>query len=172
MATFYRLAAPILVAAIVLTMPRAVSAASPPQDVTLTISGQILEPAPCTISGTGENGSISVDFGNEVMTTRIDGLQYRQSVQYDISCSGMWSKALMLRIVGTAAGFGSGYLQSSVADLALVITEGATPVPINSMLNFTYPGAPALFVTPVARPGATLKGQPFTATAIMQVFYQ
>ncbi|WMT14729.1 fimbrial protein [Serratia fonticola] len=151
------------------TFSRAVPA---PQSITVNIQGRILEPAPCVIAGTGDKGVISVDFGNNVMINHIDGIQYRMPVSYDIHCSAQYTNSMMLRVVGTVAGFGDGNLQTTVTDLGIALTDGTTAFPVNSFLNFNYPVLPQLYATLVKRPGVTLKGQVFSATAIMQVYYQ
>ncbi len=148
------------------------AATVPPQSITVNIKGRILEPAPCTIVGTGEKGMISVDFGNEVMINHLDGTKYRQPVNYSLSCQGQYANSLMFRIVGMVAGFGDGLLQTTVADLGIAITNDSTSFPVNSFMNFNYLRLPQLYATPIKRPGAAIKGQPFSATAIMQVYYQ
>lgn len=147
-------------------------ASSAPQNITVNIKGRILEPAPCTISGTGENGTISVDFGDEVMTTRLDGIYYKKPINYSINCSSQYMNAMMLRVVGASTGFGDGFLQSTVADLGIALTADSINYPINTFLNFNYPELPMLYAAPIKKSGSVLKGQPFTATAIMQVYYQ
>lgn len=149
-----------------------VIAASAPQSITVNIKGRILEPAPCTISGTGENGLISVDFGDEVMITRLDGVYYKKPINYSINCSSQYMNAMMLRVVGASTGFGNGFLQSTVSDLGIALTVDSKNYPINTFINFNYPELPIIDAAPIKKPGSVLKGQPFTATAIMQVYYQ
>lgn len=142
-----------------------------PEDVTLKITGRLLEPAPCTITGTGEKGAISVDF-NEVKINKIDGNNYRRQINYQLSCIANRENSLMLHIVGAPAAFGSGFLKTDVDDLAISITHDNSPYPINTFLNFSWPIYPVLYATPVMRSGASLKGKPFSASAVMQVYYQ
>lgn len=142
-----------------------------PEDVTLKITGRLVEPAPCTITGTGEKGTISVNFGR-VNIDKIDGNNYRRPINYQIECIANRTNSLMITITGAPAPFGTGLLQTDVDSLAILMTNEGSAFPINTMLNFTWPTLPNLYATPVARSGAVLKGQPFSASAIMQVYYQ
>ena len=135
---------------------------------TLRISGNILLPPPCVING---SDPISVDFTDEVMTTRVDGTNYRQAVPYTLSCTGSISNALKMKIQGMDAGFG-GTLQTTSANLGIIFTTDSKKMPVNSWLNFNLPDPPKLFATLDKRPGTTLKAEPFTAAATMVVDYQ
>lgn len=41
-----------------------------------------------------------MNFGDEVMTTRIDGSNYRRPVNYTLTCNGQSSNALKLQVQG------------------------------------------------------------------------
>lgn len=56
----------------------------------------VLSP-PCVING---GQPIEVNFGDEVMTTRIDGSNYRRPVNYTLTCNGQSSNALKLQVQG------------------------------------------------------------------------
>lgn len=160
------------VMSIIILFSSEVTALSPPQQITVNIKGQILEPAPCTILGTGKKGSISIDFGNDVRTDLIDGVKYSKPIEYSISCISNYNNLLAIRIIGTPAEFGEGLLMTSVDNLAIKMTNATVAFPVNKSLNFTYPSLPKLYAVPVSRPGIELRGQSFSATAIMQVYYQ
>lgn len=134
----------------------------------LSISGNILLPPPCVING---DHVITVDFTNEVMTTRVDGINYRQPVPYTLECSASSTNALKMQIQGIGAGF-AGALQTTKGDLGIALSSDNQGVPVNSWLNFTLPNQPNLFATLVKRPGTTLSGGTFTAAATMVVDYQ
>lgn len=134
----------------------------------LNISGNIILPPPCVINGADP---ISVDFTDEVMTTRVDGTNYRQPVIYKLDCTTSSSNALKMKIQGMAAGFG-GALQTTSANLGIILSTDSKKMPVNSWLNFNLPDPPTLFATLDKRPGTTLKAEPFTATATMVVDYQ
>lgn len=149
-----------------------VIALTPQQQVTLNIRGRILEPAPCLITGSGSNGLISIEFGDNVRTDYIDGVNYAKSIEYSIHCTSNYNNALAIKIIGTPAEFGQGLLVTSVDNLAIKFNNSSTGFPVNTFLNFVYPSIPKLFAVPVVHPGIELRGQPFNATAIMQVYYQ
>lgn len=135
---------------------------------TLNITGTILLPPPCVINGDQE---ISVNFTDEVMTTKVDGINYRQPVNYRLACSGASANALKMQIRGIDSGFVNS-LQTSNADLGIALSSDGQALPVNSWLNFNLPNQPALFATLVKRPGTTLKAGLFMATATMLVDYQ
>lgn len=135
---------------------------------TLNITGTILLPPPCVINGDQE---ISVNFTDEVMTTKVDGINYRQPVIYTLACSGASANALKMQIRGIDSGFVNS-LQTSNTNLGIALSSDGLTLPVNSWLNFNLPNQPALFATLVKRPGTTLKAGLFTATATMLVDYQ
>ncbi len=135
---------------------------------TLNVTGNIILPPPCVING---DQLIAVDFTNEVMTTRVDGINYRQQVPYTLVCTGQTSNALKMQILGMDAGF-QGALQTTKGDLGIALSNGDQPMPINSVLNFTLPDQPNLFATLVKRPGTTLTAGDFAAGATMVINYQ
>lgn len=134
----------------------------------LTIRGTIILPPPCEING---EQIITVDFTDEVLTTRVDGINYRQPVIYTLKCSVGSTSALKMRIEGPSAGF-AGALYTSKDNLGIALTNDNQAMPVGSWLNFTSTNQPKLFATLVKRPGATLKGGPFTALATMVIDYQ
>ncbi|MFV8979237.1 fimbrial protein [Serratia fonticola] len=144
-----------------------------PVDLRLSINGTILIPAPCKITGQGGSDQITVKFGNAVNTTALDGVNYRQLIDYSVTCDAGINNALSLRFQGNTADFGSGILKTDVNDLGIKITHGEdNTFPLGTLLPFSYPNLPKLYAAPVKRPGATLKGQPFSASATLHVFYQ
>lgn len=135
---------------------------------TVTVKVTVVKP-PCTVNG---NKPIEVDFG-DVMTTRIDGSNYRQPVNYTLSCTGGDAlNAMKLQVQGNVASFDATALGSDQAGLAVRLQNGTTTLPVNSWLNFNYPSKPALWAVPVMKIGATLTGGMFTAAATLNVDYQ
>lgn len=134
---------------------------------TVTVQVTVLEP-PCVIN---DDRPIEVDFG-EVMTTRVDGVNYRRPVDYTLLCSKAFSNAIKLQVQGNGASFDRTVLHTNKAGLGIGLRHGDNKLPVNNWLNFTYPNAPALWAVPVRQSGATLKGGEFTASATLQVAYQ
>lgn len=52
-------------------------------DTNLTIRAVIVAPPPCVINS---GGTLNVPFGNDLLTSRIDGVNYRREVPYTVTC--------------------------------------------------------------------------------------
>lgn len=136
---------------------------------TVTVKVTVVRP-PCSINS---GNPITVDFGNEVMTTRVDGNAYRQKVNYTLNCTSPLKNAMKLTISGSAASFNSDLLGTNQNGLGIQLqNSNAVPVPINSTVRFNYPNIPILFAVPVKKTGVTLGGGMFSASATMAVEYQ
>ncbi len=90
--------------------------------VNMTLTIVVNAAPPCTVTG-GE-----VEFGN-VLTTKVDGVNYRQAVGYRLSCNGRVSDYLKLQIQGNAVTInGESVLQTDVDGLGIRLqtaTDGA-----------------------------------------------
>ncbi|MBH3259023.1 fimbrial protein [Serratia marcescens] len=136
---------------------------------TVTVSVTVLAPLPCTLNG---GKPIEVNFGDEVMTTRIDGNNYRQPVEYALSCNGQGKNAMRLQIVGGAAAFDGQLLKTSVSGMGIALLRDGVRMPLNSWQNFPYPNVPRLEAVPVKQGNATLPTGEFTAAATLRADYQ
>lgn len=65
----------------------------------LNFDGTMIEPPPCTING---GSPINVDFGNEVMTTRVDGKNYIKDVNYSLNAQARHPKRCACKLKGPA----------------------------------------------------------------------
>lgn len=135
---------------------------------TVTVKVTVVAPPPCVING---DRPIDVNF-SEVITTRVDGKNYRTPVSYSLSCSGQSKNAMKLQVLGTGAAFDATALQTNKTGLGIQLQQGDSKLALNSWLNFTYPNAPELWAVPVKQSGVTLSGGEFTAGATMKVAYQ
>ncbi|CAI1137703.1 fimbrial protein [Serratia marcescens] len=136
---------------------------------TVNVRVAVVVPPPCVIN---DGNPILVDF-EEVMTTRIDGNNYRKKVNYTLSCTGVTSLLVKLRLVGNGAGFDSTLLGTSVDGLGIELLQGNNiKLPLNGWVNFMYMRPPELWAVPVKRDGAVLKGGVFYAAATMELAYQ
>lgn len=135
---------------------------------TVTIKVTVLTPPPCVINN---DRQIEVEFG-DVMTTRVDGNNYRIPVDYTLSCQGASSNAIKLQVQGTGANFDSNVLRTQKTGLGIALLQGGSRLPINHWLNFTYPNTPRLEAVLVKQDGITLSAGEFTAGAVMKVVYQ
>lgn len=136
----------------------------------VTVRVTIVAAPPCVVNN---NNTIEVNFGNDVLTTRVDGNAYKKMpVTYSINCSGGSSNAVKMRIDGTGAGFDSTVLSTNQTDFGIALLNNGSRYPINSWVNFSAPSPPNLEAVPAKRAGVTLKGGPFSAGATMKVEYQ
>lgn len=135
---------------------------------TVTVKVTVVAPPPCVIN---DDRPIDVEFG-DVMTTRVDGDNYKMQVNYTLSCPGAPSNAMKLQVKGTGAAFDATVLQTNKAELGIELRQGDSKLAVNDWLNFTYPNKPELWAVPVKQRGATLSGGEFSAGATMEVAYQ
>ncbi|AKG69580.1 TPA: fimbrial protein [Serratia fonticola] len=135
---------------------------------TVTVKVTVVAPLPCMIN---DDRPIEVEFG-DVMTTRVDGDNYKMPVNYTLSCTGPASNAMKLQVKGTGAAFDATVLQTKITGLGIELRHGDSKMAVNSWLNFTYPNKPELWAVPVKQAGATLAGGEFSAGATMAVDYQ
>ncbi|MDU9414384.1 fimbrial protein [Pseudomonas sp. zfem005] len=122
----------------------------------------------CVING---NKPIEVDFG-EVVTTKINGSNYRVPVTYGLQCTGTNNKRLALRIAGAPATFDAAALRTSVDGLGIRLYVDDELLDVNSgSHSFDYSTKPALFAVPVRQANTQLRGGEFTAAATLKVEY-
>ncbi|CAI1508201.1 fimbrial protein [Serratia ficaria] len=158
----------LLIGITLLTGPGVMPAAqATPGEAAMNFKGTLVVPS-CVVN---DNKTIDVDFG-DVLTTRVDGTNYRKQLSYTLTCESGVSKALKLQVQGTAAAFNGELLNTSVTGLGIRLRNGGSNLPVNSWLNFTYPNKPTLWVVPVQKSGVTLAGGQFSATATLKVAYQ
>lgn len=125
---------------------------------------------PCIING---GNAIDVDFGDGLLTTKVDGLNYMTPIVYTLDCSGVTVPALKMQISGTAAGFDNNVLQvTEQANMGIKLLNNSTELPLNSWLNFTKDSPPVLQAVPVKASGSALIAGAFSSAATMTVDYQ
>ncbi|MDY7605653.1 fimbrial protein [Serratia marcescens] len=135
---------------------------------TVTVKITLTAP-PCDVN---DNKLIEVNFGNDVMTTRVDGEYKKMPINYTLKCQGGASNAVRMRIDGQGAAFDGGVLKTNKTDFGIELLNSGKRLPINGWLNFTYPNQPTLEAVPVKRSGARLSGGAFSASATMKVEYR
>jgi len=140
-------------------------------DADMVFRGTLIEPPPCTIN---DGNRVDVDFGERVGINKVDGVNYRQVMNYQITCdnagSGNW--ALTLSLTGAAAGFDEQALQTNKADLGVRIYQNDTPFTPGSTLDINISNLPQLEAVPVKREGATLTEGAFESWATLRADYQ
>ncbi|WP_258090194.1 fimbrial protein [Serratia liquefaciens] len=136
----------------------------------MKLHGTLVEPPACTIN----NGAdVDVDFGNRVGVKKVDGVNYLQPMNYQITCdpnANAW--AMTLEIVGVRADYDSAAVVTGVTDLAIQIKQNGVPFELNKPIPIVLTNPPRLEAVPVKRPGAMLTEGPFEATATLKAVYQ
>jgi type 1 fimbria pilin len=138
-------------------------------ETSLTIRAVIIAPPPCVING---GSTLDVPFGNDLQTSRVDGVNYRRDVPYTVTCDAPFSNALTLELKGAVASFDNRVLSTRKADLGVKLFVNGADWPLNTAVNFTYPNFPVVQAVPVKRAGSQLTGGAFDASATLVIDYQ
>lgn len=131
----------------------------------INFRGTLRETPSCTINN---NQAIEVTFGN-VMTNRVNGSNYEQTLYYTMSCKNYTSNSMKIQISGSGTG---SVLLTNVTGLGIRLKKAGTEMWLNTGYDFTYPTLPVLTAVPVNLFGSALPGGNFSATATMRVEYQ
>ena len=137
--------------------------------VGVDIRVEILAPPPCIING---GNTPNVPFGNDLMTTRIDGVNYRRDVPYTVECEGLPSNAMTISLRGAGAAFDGTSLSTNNRDLGIRFLMDGVAWPLNNALEFTYPTLPRMEAVLVKKADSTLEGGGFSAAATIVVALQ
>ena len=135
---------------------------------TATVKVKVLAP-PCIVNG---NRDIPIDFGNDIIVSRIDSRIYERPIPYVLDCSAGTSKALKMQILGGGASFDTTVLGTSKANLAIELKSNGTKMAVNSWHNFTDPARPSLSAVLIKNRSGIVTGGAFTAKSTLLVDYQ
>lgn len=133
-----------------------------------SFKGTLIEGPTCVLN---DNQPIEVDFG-DVVITKVNGVDYRETVPYTVVCEEGAEKAMKLRVQGTGAPFDDKVLGTDKDGLGIEMTINGSQLPLNGWINFTYPAMPALMAAPVKDPDISLKAGKFIAIASMMIDFQ
>lgn len=135
----------------------------------VSIRGVIVAPPTCIING---GSTLNVPFGNDLMTTRVDGVNYRRAVPYTVTCTGLPSNGMTIKLQGSGAGFNSAVLGTNNVNLGIKLFINGVAWSLNNAVNFTYPSLPTMEAVPVKNPVGTLSAGAFSASATLVVALQ
>ncbi|HAT4913350.1 TPA: fimbrial protein [Serratia marcescens] len=140
-------------------------------DVDMTFHGTLIEPPPCTIN---DGNKVDVDFGERVGINKVDGVNYRQAMNYQITCDNAGGNrwALSLNLGGSVSAFDGNALQTSKTDLGIRVYQNDTPFTPGSSLDIDLNNPPRLEAVPVKKEGSTLTEGAFEAWATLRAEYQ
>lgn len=139
-------------------------------EIGMIFRGTLIEPSACTIN---DGNRVEVNFGDRLGVNKVDGVNYRQAINYQIVCENSSnSSALTLSLSGSAASFDSNALQSSKENLAIRVYQNDVPFVPGSTLKIDLASPPRLEAVPVKNPGSTLTEGAFEAWATLRADYQ
>jgi type 1 fimbria pilin len=137
----------------------------------MTFRGTLIEPPPCIIN---DGNHVDVDFGERVGINKVDGVNYRQLVNYQVTCEsgGIGGATLKLSLSGTVTGFDGQALQTNKENLGIRVYQNDLAFTPGSSLAIDLANPPRLEAVPVKNVGSTLSEGPFEAWATLQADYQ
>jgi type 1 fimbria pilin len=138
-------------------------------DATVTFHGTLVNAPNCTING---NNVVDVDFGDQVITRQVDGVNYKQPIDYELLCTSIASNGMRVSIGGTGAPFDATLINTNKTGLGIQLYNGASKIDNGTQLNFTYPTTPKLYAAPATNDALALTAGPFTGTASLVLSYQ
>ncbi|CAI1128282.1 putative minor fimbrial subunit StfF [Serratia marcescens] len=132
----------------------------------IVISGSINVKPQCVVN---DNQTIRVAFGNDLITTKVNGVNYLRTIDYTLECKNAGQSMMKMKLAGVAAAFNSTAIQTDKANLAIALRANGNPLPIGSWMAFNYPNKPVLQAVPVS--GGVLATGAFSAAATLMVEY-
>ncbi|AFI89669.1 pilus assembly protein [Pectobacterium parmentieri] len=137
----------------------------------MTFRGTLITPPPCIIN---DGNQISVNFGERIGAGRVNGVNYRMPVNYQITCEkgNDQSVVLTLRMSGSATDFDPNALQTNKDGLGIRIYQNDEPFAPNSTLKVSLTSLPKLEAVPVKKVGGTLEKGSFETWATLRADYQ
>jgi len=137
-------------------------------DINIGVSGNVVTP-PCIINS---GQTIVVDFGDSIVTSKIDGVKYIKTLSYSLVCDGRPSDSMKMKVLGEPTSFDGKLLKTSSHNLGIRMIMDERPFPLNEWVNFYYTKQPILQAVPVKNNGGEIAGGIFTAGATLLVAYQ
>lgn len=137
----------------------------------VNIRGTMLTTPDCTVNG---NDNIDVDFGDDVVISRIDGSSYKKTqLIYSLVCTSLAKQGLKITINGTPASFDNALIATDKEGLGIqILLDGVVPIEPGSSISFVYGAAIALWAAPAMQAGANLTASKFSGAATLVFDYQ
>ncbi|CNE49324.1 fimbrial protein [Yersinia kristensenii] len=136
----------------------------------LLFQGTLNAPPPCKING---GDLVDIDFGERVGINKVNGVNYRRTIDYHITCEPT-ATALDITLIlsGPQSSYGDGVIQSSQEGLGIKILQNGRPFILDKPLFVDPKNPPKLEAVPVKESNARLKADVFVATAVLLAQYQ
>ncbi|MEG6138960.1 fimbrial protein [Enterobacter kobei] len=140
------------------------------EDQKVNFKGTLVEPPSCIIDS---GNDISIDFGDKLSITKIDGINYTKSIPYTLTCPpGVPPLVLMLSVNGISSSFDTNILKTNIPDLGIKFFSDSALLKINNPVTINPTNPPSLKAVPVKKTGTKLPVGDFSATASLIAVYQ
>lgn len=137
-------------------------------DTKLTIKITVLAP-PCVIN---ENNLIDVDFGSEVVVSKVDEHIYVKPVNFDFNCSDNVATDFKFQIEGTGSSFDKNILRTNNKNLGVRFLSNNNEIDINKWVDFNINSKPQITALLIQNPKSDLAAGDFSTGATLKVDYQ
>lgn len=147
------------------------SAQAKEANVDTRFSGVLIQAPSCTIEG--NSTPILVLFGNDVISTQVNGRNYMQNIDYKLNCSSNSAAGMRFQIKGQAMQHaGRWVLDAGNNGLGIALYRDSVQMNPNQWYSFTFPRLPQLTAAPIKRDNANLSLGSFGVTSTLIVEYQ
>ncbi|WP_322929019.1 fimbrial protein [Providencia huashanensis] len=137
------------------------------------LSGNLIVTPPECILNNGQQQAVHF---NDILLTRIDGINYQQTLVFKLTCTQLAKNAIKLTIQGDVTSFNcNGALKTSHSKLGIAFYLNDVRQAINETINVNYTALPTIKVAPIKNLTASYSntdGGAFTALATLKVDYQ
>ncbi|MBC3379048.1 fimbrial protein [Serratia fonticola] len=138
----------------------------------VNITGTVIAGPACTITG-NVNNRIEVEFGNDLLTTNIDGSNYTMPVPFSVVCNANTASLRLSFRSLSVSPFDSNLLATNFPDLGIkMLNPDGSAMNMNTWYQIPTPTSvtsPGFKAVPVKRPGSTLPGGGFGASATLEM---
>jgi hypothetical protein len=134
----------------------------------MTFTGTLIDAPACTIN---QGVDPYVDFGKDILTTKVDGVNYAKEANYTIDCTNNVNNSLRMQLYGLATDFDTKAIKTTNVDIGIALYIGNIRTGVNEWFNFTYPTKPVIKLIPIKRPNIILKGGTFSGYVEFKVDY-
>ncbi len=139
-------------------------------DVEINFKGKLIEPPNCNINN-GEQ--IDVDFGNKINPSKVNGINYRVPINYQISCDDTSiSLDMVLVFSGEISTFDGEAFQTSKNGLGIRVYQNDEIFIPNSAVIINPGNPPKLEAAPIKKEGTILTEGPFEGWANLEIHFQ
>lgn len=132
------------------------------------VNVEVLEPS-CTINN-GE--TIEVDFGDEVLSTKLDGNHYHQTFFVNFQCNTSTPNTIFLKIEGEQWESSIKVLKTSKENLNIEFFRAGQWFPLNERLEVNPLSSYAFQAAPYKVGNVKVQAGPFSAAATLAVYYE